>query len=128
MLENPVPRINKMKRHKNPNLAGLIQELKKLSIEKKVKLWKRIATDLEKPTRNRRIVNICKINKYAKPNETVIVPGKVLGVGELDRKISIAAYNFSEEALGKIKAKGEALTIQELMQKNPKASKVRIIG
>jgi large subunit ribosomal protein L18e len=117
-----------MKRHKNPELASLIQELKRLSIEKKVKLWKRIATDLEKPTRNRRIVNIYKINKHAKPDETVIVPGKVLGVGELHKKISIAAYNYSEEALKKIKAKGEALTIQELMQKNPSAKKVRIIG
>ena len=85
--------------NKNPNIQELISELKKLSIEQKINFWKRVALDLEKPTRQRRIVNVWKIDKYAKDNETIIVPGKVLGTGELSKKVNVVAFNFSEEAL-----------------------------
>jgi len=114
---------------KNEQLQGLIQELKKKSIEEKVKIWKRIASDLEKPTRNRRIVNLSKIDRYTRENETVIVPGKVLGSGDLNKKITIAAYSFSEQALDKIKiSEGKAINIKELMKSNPKGSKIKILG
>jgi len=114
---------------KNEQLQKLIQELKKKSIEEKVKIWKRIASDLEKPTRNRRIVNLSKIDKYTKNDEIIIVPGKVLGSGDLNKKLTIAAYAFSEQALDKIKSNdSKALHIEELMKNNPKGSKVRIIG
>lgn len=112
----------------NPLLKGLIEELKKKSSEEKVQIWRRVADDLEKPTRARRVVNLLRINKNAKDNETIIVPGKVLGGGELGRKVVIAAYQFSESALGKINKVGKAMSIPDLMKENPKASKVRIIG
>ena len=114
--------------NKNPQLGLLIQELKKCSIEQNVALWKRIAVDLESPTRNTRIVNVYKIEQYAKPNETVIVPGKVLGTGELNKKVTVAAFAFSEEAKKKINGKGAAITIMELVEKNPKGKGVRILG
>jgi len=106
----------------------LISELKKNSIENKVPLWKRIATDLEKSSRKRRVVNIYKIDKYSKDGEIVIVPGKVLGTGELTKKVKVVAFNFSEEAYSKIKSNGEALSIPELLKTNPKGKKVRILG
>ncbi len=112
----------------NQQLSTLIQELKKLAIEKNVNLWKRIATELEKPTRQRRIVNVYKINKYSKENETIIVPGKVLGMGGLDHKVEVAALSFSEEANNKISKSGKTMTINELMKKNPEAKGVRIVG
>jgi len=59
----------------NKYLVELIKELKKHSIEKKVKIWKAVAVELEKPTRIRRVVNLNKINKLSKENETIIVPG-----------------------------------------------------
>ena len=61
----------------NPILIGLIEDLKKKSVEQKVNIWNKIASDLQRPTRNRRIVNLSKINRYSKENETIIVPGKV---------------------------------------------------
>lgn len=109
-------------------MAELISELKKLSIEQKVPLWKRIATELEKPTRNKRVVNLGRINRYAKQDETVLVPGKVLSAGELTQKVIVCAHRFSVEAQRKIQKKGKTLTIKELMKQNPKAAKVRIIG
>lgn len=110
-------------------LQGLIQELKKQGSEKKVKLWKRIARDLEKPTRQRRVVNLYRLNKYTKENEIVIVPGKVLGTGDVDHKLTIAALNFSDDALRKLlEKKSNVYSIYELMKSNPQAKKVRIIG
>lgn len=113
---------------KNQTTATLIQELKTLAIKQDVKLWKRIASDLEKPSRQRRVVNIYKIEENAKDGETIIVPGKVLGMGELKRKINVAAITFSEEAEEKINAQGKAMSINDLMKQNPKGSKVRILG
>jgi len=113
----------------NPQLQFLIDELKKLSKQENVKIWKRIASDLEKPTRKKRQVNISKINRYTQENETIIVPGKVLGSGSLDHKLTIAAFNFSRGAIEKIReANAMPLSIIDVMKKNPKGAKMRIIG
>jgi large subunit ribosomal protein L18e len=120
-----------MAKHTGPTtleLKKLIIELRKLSNKQKVKLWKRIANDLEKPTRKRREVNLYKINKYIKQGETALVPGKVLSLGNLDKKITIAAYKFSNQAKEKINKVGKAITIKELIRENPKGKKIRIIG
>jgi len=112
----------------NKYLVELIKELKKHSIEKKVKIWKAVAVELEKPTRIRRVVNLNKINKLSKENETIIVPGKVLGNDDLSKKITVAAFSFSEKAFKKINEKGNAMYIQEIMEKNPTGKGIRIIG
>ncbi|MBN2458365.1 50S ribosomal protein L18e [Candidatus Woesearchaeota archaeon] len=110
-------------------LKGLIDELKKTSSEKEIKLWKRIASDLEKSTRQRRIVNLYKLNKYTKEGEIIIVPGKVLGTGEIDHKLTVAALNFSQSAISKLaRNKSTVYSIFELMKTNPQGKKVRIIG
>ena len=108
----------------NPELKNLIRELKRLSKKENVNIWNAIAKQLEKSTRRRPAVNLQRINKYGKDNETIIIPGKVLSSGNLDKKVTVAALQFSEKAEEKIK---NHLTIQELMKKNPKGSKIRII-
>jgi len=114
---------------KNQQLTMLITELKKSSIKENVQIWKRIATDLEKPTKSRRVVNLSRLNRYGKDNDVIVVPGKVLSMGTLNKKMTIAAFNFSGGALDKIKQSGSsAMTITDLLKKNPKGSKVRIIG
>jgi len=112
----------------NSELRNLIEELKKKSRDHAVNLWKRVAEDLEKSARQRRIVNLYKINKYTKENDTIIVPGKVLGVGELDHNVIIAAFKFSGSAFDKINKIGKAITINELIKESPKGKKIRIIG
>ena len=112
----------------NEYLIDLIQNLKKTAIEQKVKIWKAIATELEKPRRIRRVVNLERINRVCNDNETIVVPGKVLSAGELNKKLTVAAFSFSESALNKINEKGKAISIEELIKTNPKGSKVRIIG
>lgn len=103
-----------------------------LELESKARsspLWGRIAEDLKKPTRQRREVNVYKIEKYAQPGETVVVPGKVLSVGNLSKKVDVAAFTFSAEAKKKIlEAKGKVLSISQLLQQNPEGKNVRILG
>lgn len=109
-------------------MKKLIEELKQKSLAEGVKLWKRIAYDLEKPSRQRRTVNIYKIDQFANDGETVVVPGKILGVGQLTKKLNIAAYTASKEAEEKINKSGKLITIQQLVKENPKGKNVRIIG
>lgn len=113
----------------NEQLRNLISELKKASALQKSGLWKRVANDLEKSTRQRRVVNISKLNRYTKSNETVIIPGKVLGAGQLNHELTIAAFSFSEGAKQVIKnSKGKCLTIQDLLKQNPQGKNIKIIG
>lgn len=112
----------------NKHLRSLIRELNKLGSVQNVKIWKNIAKDLSKSTRQRKVVNLFKINKLCKDNETIIVTGKVLGDGDLKRKLTVSAFNFSKSAKEKIEQSGgKALTINQLIKTNPKGSKVRII-
>lgn len=109
----------------NKHLVSLIQDLKEYAGKEDSAFWKRIVKDLEKPSRNRRKVNITKINDCTKDGETVIVPGKILGEGDLDHKVTVVAFQFSESASEKLKDK---LTIKELFEKNPKVKDARILG
>ncbi len=91
---------------------------------KKAKIWKAVAWDLKK---NFREVNLAKINRYTKDGDVVIVPGKVLGYGDLDHKVTVVAYAFSKSALEKINKKGKAVDILEFAEKG-KVKGVKIIG
>ncbi|MDD5182219.1 MAG: 50S ribosomal protein L18e [Candidatus Nanoarchaeia archaeon] len=109
----------------NPNLKNLIISLKKAQKD----VWTRIASDLAKPRRQRRTVNLSRINRYCAAKEIALVPGKVLGDGELTKKLTVAALNFSDDAKLKIeKAGGKTITITELLKTNPDAKGVRILG
>ena len=113
----------------NEELKELISELYKVSNESDVAIWRSIAFDLERPSRIRRIVNIHRIQRNTSDNDVIVVPGKVLSDGELDHKVVVAAFKFSQNAKEKIvKAGGKAISINELLKENKKGSKVKIIG
>lgn len=113
----------------NDELQNLIADLKKTSSTEKANLWKRIAADLSKSSRQRRVVNLSRINRYTKDNDVIIVPGKVLSAGEINHKVQVAAFSFSKIAKQKIiQANGQALSISEMLKTNPGAKKIKIIG
>ena len=112
----------------NQQLRKLVDDLRDLASKDNTKIWTRIANDLEKSTRNRRVVNLSRINRFVKENESIIVPGKVLGSGILDHKVTVAAFNFSKSAVEKINKNGSCLSIKELIEKNPTGKGIRIIG
>jgi large subunit ribosomal protein L18e len=113
----------------NPQLIELIRFLKRQGRENKAEIWRDIAERLTKPSRKRIAVNLSRLNRHTKRNDVVAVPGKVLGAGEINHPITVAAFAFSEKAKEKIKAaRGKCLSYSELVKKNPKGSNVKIIG
>jgi large subunit ribosomal protein L18e len=113
----------------NPNLEELIRDLKKNSWDNKAPFWRDIAKRFEKPLKNWSEVNISSIRRNVKTNETIIIPGKLLGTGDIDFPVTVAAFSASKTAEAKItKAGGKILTIRELLAVNPKGKNIRIIG
>ena len=113
----------------NQILFNLIMELRKRSREQSINLWRRVANDLERSTRQRRVVNLSSISRYTKENEIIIVPGKVLGSGDLEHKVTISAFQFSDGAKEKIeKAGAKIVPLLELSKVNPSGKGIRIIG
>ncbi len=110
-------------------LRKTIRLLRKISKENNAKIWKSIAEMLEKPSRQRIVVNVSRINRHTKDGDVVVVPGKVLGAGNINHKVVVAAIGFSRTAYEKIvSAGGKCLHILDLAYQNPKGSNVKIIG
>lgn len=113
----------------NPMLVTLIADLRKASYEQQAPIWKDVAQRLEKPLRNWPEVNLSRIDRYLLDSETALVPGKVLSPGDLSKKVTIAAWSFTEKAEQKIKkAGGKTYSIAELIKHNPKGKNIRILG
>src|SRR3989344_8445080 len=65
---------------------------------KKNNNWLKVAEILSSPRSKKVNVNIERINKFSKEGEKIAIPGKVLSLGEMDKKIKIIALEFSEKA------------------------------
>ncbi len=111
----------------NPRLQSLIAELKSVSREFDAAVWQDIADRLEKPRRTHAEVNLGRIERYAREDETVVIPGKVLGSGVLEKDVTVAAVDFSSTAETKIDQAGEAVSINQLLEENPSGADVRVI-
>jgi large subunit ribosomal protein L18e len=111
----------------NPRLNSLIAKLKSVSRESGVRVWQDVADRLEKPRRTHAEVNLGRIERYAREDETVVVPGKVLGSGVLQKDVTVAAVDFSSSARTKIERVGETVALEELVADNPEGSNVRVI-
>ena len=113
----------------NPILLNLIHDLKKQSNEKDVGIWKDVALRLQKSSKNWPVVNLDRISTHINDRETALIPGKVLSSGNLTKKVTIAAWSFSDKSYEKIKkAGGKSISISELMKNNPKGENIRILG
>jgi large subunit ribosomal protein L18e len=112
----------------NPQLIELISLLRKQSREQAAPIWAD-AADYLAHTRSQRVVtNLSNINRHTEKADVVLVPGKVLASGALDHAVTLASFEASDSAKAKLEAaKGKYITIQELVEKNPKGSKVKII-
>ena len=74
------------------------------------------------------LINLSDINRNVAADETILVPGKVLSNGELDKKVNVVALKFSAKAQEKIEsAGGECISIDEIIEANPKGSNIRIM-
>ncbi len=116
-------------RSTNEELIKLTRFLKKVSGEKDAGVWRATADQLEKGRSRRAEVNIGRIARFTSANETIVVPGKVLGSGTINHPVRVAAFEFSTSAITAIAdAGGKCLSIRELVEANPAGKGIRIVG
>ncbi len=111
----------KLQKKTNSNLVETIIAAKKQDS------WKDVANILSGPRRNQINVNLEELNKIEN-EKTIIVPGKVLSGGEINKKIKISALSFSEKAKEKLlNTKCEVSNILQEIKKNPEAKGIKIL-
>jgi large subunit ribosomal protein L18e len=90
---------------------------------------KRLARELRRSRRSMREVNLSCLQRHTSDGEVVFVPGKVLGHGALDKKLTVGAFSFSKSAISKIAAAGgRALLAEDFLKEFKDGSGVKIIG
>ncbi len=113
----------------NAALVELIDDLKNQSRDTGSALWRDVALRLESSRKNWAQPNLSRLSRHAGDASVVLVPGKLLGSGDVAGKPTVAAYRVSEGARNKIEAAGgKVLSIPELMQENPDGKGVFILG
>jgi len=112
----------------NPELIQLIKQLKKASRENDAPIWRDVAEQLSQSRSHRAAVNLSSVNRNTQRDDTIVVPGKVLGTGSLTHPITVAAFSISETAKAKLDAiQAKYVTIPELIAENQKGSNIKII-
>jgi large subunit ribosomal protein L18e len=80
-------------------------------------LWSEALDLISVPRRSRIEVNLNKLNRLAKNDEFVVVPGKILAFGSVNHKFNVAAVEYSRAAVKKLKDKGCGIIELEQMLK-----------
>jgi len=110
------------RRKTNPELTETIR------LANKNPEWKEVATILSNSTKKHSKINLNEIAENSDVGDTIIVPGKVLSLGDLTNKVKICSLSISEKAKSKLAdSKSESTTILSEIKKNPKAEGIKII-
>ena len=111
-----------MQKKNNPELVETLMNAKKKD------KWLEVAGILSGSRRKRINLNLNEINDQAKEKEKILVPGKVLSQGEINKKIKIIALGFSEKAKEKLSKSGcEFSNILAEIKSNPSAEGIKIL-
>ncbi|HZD12401.1 MAG TPA: 50S ribosomal protein L18e [Candidatus Binatus sp.] len=113
----------------NPELLQTIGYLRSAGRKYQVPLWLTVANYLAKSRRSRIVLNLGQVSRHVKEGDIVVVPGKVLGSGDPNGKVTIAAYKFSPKAIVKVgKAGGRCIPLTRLIEENPQGTNVRLLS
>lgn len=92
-------------------------------------IWLAVAEKLERPRSRRVEVNLDRISRHTQKGSVVIVPGKVLGSGNIGHEITLCAFSLSEGAAKKVtSAGGRVMGIREFVEQFPDGRGVSIIA
>jgi large subunit ribosomal protein L18e len=112
----------------NQVVLHIAKELRVASKKNRAPIWSRLADMTIKPSRARRVLNLGQLDKFVNDNEVVVVPGKVLGAGNISHKITLCSFSISTSGAKKvIQSGGKILTFSQLIRDNPTGKGVKII-
>ena len=115
--------MSKKNKKTNDALIALIGDLKDQSRSTGAAIWRDVALRLETSRSNWAEPNLSRLSRTAADDETILVPGKLLGSGDVLGSPNVAAYSVSASARSKIEAAGgRVMTIRDLMNDNPKGT------
>ena len=110
----------------NKILRTQMVALERKGRKEKLAIWRDAARYLAAPHSTETEVNVGHLSRLG--DGPVVVPGKVLGTGPIDRKLVVGAFSFSSSARRKIEAAGgEALSIEEFLKRFPEGSGVKLV-
>ena len=107
----------------------MAKELKQASTKNDAPIWLKLAKLALKTSSSKRVVNLTKINDVTKEGEVIVIPGKILGTGNVSHKITLSSFSISNSAAKKIiESGGNIISFKEMIEKFPTGKGVRIIG
>lgn len=110
----------------NRVLREQVVALERKGRKEKIGLWREAAKFLGAPHSTETEVNVGHLSRVG--DGPIVVPGKVLGNGPIEKKLVVGAFSFSASARRKIEeAGGEALSIDELLKRYPEGSGVTLV-
>ena len=113
----------------NQIVLQMAREFKSASKKNKAPIWSRLADLAQKPSSVRRTVNVGQIDKLTKDNDVIVVPGKVLGTGNISHKIILCSFSISNSGAQKVlRSGGKILSHTDLIKTHPTGKGVTIIG
>lgn len=113
----------------NEHVVRMARALRRASSEHEAPIWRRLAEFALKPTVARRTVNVNAISRHTKDGDTVAVPGKVLGTGQMKHPITLFCFSISESAASKVvNAGGRIIDHQTIIQEKPTGRGVVLLG
>lgn len=92
-------------------------------------VYKRAAKMLSKKNNQLVEVNVGKLDAVSSKGNVLLVPGKVLGEGDVSKKLYVGAVAFTASAIQKItSAGGEALLMKDFVVKFGESKGVFLVG
>jgi large subunit ribosomal protein L18e len=111
----------------NKVLRSAIVLLERKGRSGKNAIWMEAARLLASGTVTWPEVNVARLARVGDAS-AVFVPGKVLGTGNIEKKLNVGAFSFSASARSKIEqAGGKALSVEEFVKKYPEGSGVALV-
>jgi len=113
----------------NSELVRLIVDLRRAARAQHAPIWASVADRLERPRHQAKPVNVGHLDRSVEAGATVVVPGKLLAHGPLSKKLTVAAFAYSKEAVAKIReAGGVAISVHDLLKTRPDGAGVRLFA
>jgi len=112
----------------NTELLDIIRFLKTTARKNNAEIWETAAEHLSRPRRARAILNLNHVARLTNADSLVLIPGKLLGSGEIKHAVKIGAFQYSTSARAKVeRAGGECMALKDFVARYPKGSNVRLV-